>query len=88
VRSLGCQHPTALGAIRQWTGSTAGCHGLGCSDLSPGNKPLIWRRQVSCDTPGLIAFDHYAWSDDGREIAYEGETDKNTWNVCMQSVAG
>jgi serine/threonine protein kinase/Tol biopolymer transport system component len=39
-------------------------------------------------TPGLIAFDFLAWSDDGRRITYEAETDQNQWNVYTQEVAG
>jgi serine/threonine protein kinase/Tol biopolymer transport system component len=39
-------------------------------------------------TPGLIAFDHYVWSDDGRQVVYEGETDENKWNIYKQAVAG
>jgi eukaryotic-like serine/threonine-protein kinase len=39
-------------------------------------------------TPGLIAFDHYVWSDDGRHVVYEGETDENRWNVYKQAAAG
>jgi serine/threonine protein kinase/Tol biopolymer transport system component len=39
-------------------------------------------------TSGLIAFDHYVWSDDGRSIVYEGETDERRWNIYKQAVAG
>jgi eukaryotic-like serine/threonine-protein kinase len=39
-------------------------------------------------TPGLIAFDHYVWSDDGRQVVYEAETDENKWNIYTQAVAG
>ena len=39
-------------------------------------------------TPGLIAFDHYVWSDDGRVVVYEAQTDKNKWNIYKQAVAG
>jgi eukaryotic-like serine/threonine-protein kinase len=39
-------------------------------------------------TPGLIAFDHYAWSDDGRQIVYEAQTDQNKWNIYTQAIAG
>lgn len=38
--------------------------------------------------PGLIAFHHYIWSDDGRQVVYEGQTDQNQWNVCRPAVAG
>jgi eukaryotic-like serine/threonine-protein kinase len=39
-------------------------------------------------TPGLVAFDHLAWSDDGRFIAYEAQTLQNGWNVYRQPIAG
>jgi serine/threonine protein kinase len=39
-------------------------------------------------TPGLIAFDHYVWSDDGRMVVYEAQTDQNKWNIYKQAVAG
>ena len=39
-------------------------------------------------TPGLIAFDHYVWSDDGRQVVYEAETEQNKWNIYTQAVAG
>ena len=39
-------------------------------------------------TPGLMAFDHPVWSDDGRQVVYEGETDEKKWNVYKQEVAG
>jgi Tol biopolymer transport system component len=39
-------------------------------------------------TPGLIAFDHYVWSDDGRMVVYEGQTNQNKWNIYKQAVAG
>ncbi len=39
-------------------------------------------------TPGLIAFDHHVWSDDGRQIVYEAETDQKQWNVYTQAIAG
>jgi serine/threonine protein kinase/dipeptidyl aminopeptidase/acylaminoacyl peptidase len=49
--------------------------------IGPGN-----RKDLS--SPGLIAFDHYVWSDDGRKVVYEGQTDQNQWNVYKQAVAG
>ena len=39
-------------------------------------------------TPGLTAFDHYVWSDDGRMVVYEGQTNQNKWNIYKQAVAG
>jgi Tol biopolymer transport system component/predicted Ser/Thr protein kinase len=49
--------------------------------IGPGNAKNF-------STPGLIASDHYVWSDDGRQIVYEGQTDQNQWNVYKQAVTG
>jgi eukaryotic-like serine/threonine-protein kinase len=49
--------------------------------IGPGNAKDL-------STPGLIAFDHYAWSDDGRQVVYEGQTDQKQWNVYKQAVVG
>jgi hypothetical protein len=49
--------------------------------IGPGNAKDL-------STPGLIAFDHYAWSDDGRQVVYGGQTDQNQWNVCRPSGGG
>jgi len=49
--------------------------------IGPGNAKDL-------STPGLIAFDHYAWSDDGRQVVYGGQTDQNQWNVCRPAVEG
>jgi hypothetical protein len=38
--------------------------------IGPGNAKDL-------STPWLIAFDHYAWSDDGRQVVYGGQTDQN-----------
>ena len=48
--------------------------------IGPGNAKDL-------STPGVIAFDHYTWSDDGRQFVYEGQTDQNQWNVYKQAVA-
>ncbi len=39
-------------------------------------------------TSGLLAFDHYVWSDDGTQVVYEAQTEQNKWNVYIQAVAG
>jgi hypothetical protein len=49
--------------------------------IGPGNAKDL-------STPGLIASHHYAWSDDGRQVVYQGQTDQNQWNVCRPAVAG
>ena len=49
--------------------------------IGPGNAKDL-------STLGLIAFDHYAWSDDGRQVVYGGQTDQNQWNVCRPAVEG
>lgn len=38
-------------------------------------------------TPGLIAFDHQSWSDDGRRIVYEAQTEQSEWNVYTQVIS-
>jgi serine/threonine protein kinase len=38
--------------------------------------------------PGLVAFANLGWSDDGRYITYEAQTDQNEWNVYTQPFAG
>ena len=39
-------------------------------------------------TPGLVAYENATWSDDGRFLVYEGQTEQNDWNVYFQSVPG
>jgi hypothetical protein len=39
-------------------------------------------------TTGLTVFDDAAWSDDGRQIVYEGLTSSNEWNVYTQRIDG
>jgi serine/threonine protein kinase len=43
---------------------------------------------TTLSTPALMAFDHYTWSSDGRQIVYEAQADQNQWNVYKQAVAG
>ena len=38
-------------------------------------------------TPGLVAFDSLRWSDDGRQIVYEAQTEQGDWNAYRQVVA-
>jgi dipeptidyl aminopeptidase/acylaminoacyl peptidase len=39
-------------------------------------------------TSGISRYDHVSWSDDGRFIAFEGETAQQDWNVYVQEVGG
>jgi serine/threonine protein kinase len=38
-------------------------------------------------TPGLVAFDRIRWSDDGRQIVYEAQSEQGGWNAYRQAVA-
>jgi len=38
-------------------------------------------------TPGLVAFDHIGWSDDGHRITFEAQTDQGEWNIYTQPAA-
>ena len=38
-------------------------------------------------TAGLVAFDRIRWSDDGRQITYEAQTEQGGWNAYRQMVA-
>lgn len=49
--------------------------------IGPGNAKDL-------STPGLIAFDRYAWSDHGRRVVYQDQTDQNQWNVGRPAVEG
>jgi len=88
---------------RSTDGSPAVQLGGGVGSLSPDGKwigvssekhPQLQLQPVGpgeskqLPTPGLIAFDHQTWADDGQQIAYEGETDQNDWNVYSQKIAG
>ncbi len=92
-----------LAYYRLTDGSPAVQLGAGKASLSPDGKwvvissvkhPQLQLQPVGpgeskqLPTPGLIAFDHQTWSDDGQQIAYEGQTDQNDWNVYTQKIAG
>ncbi len=50
-------------------------------------QPIGPGQARNLNTPGLIAFDHFGWSDDGRYITYEGQTEQGDWNIYVQPVA-
>lgn len=85
---------------RKTDGSPAVSLGAGQSFISPDGKSILTFGRKSkmllqpvgigeskpLPTPGLTSFDHAAWSDDGRMIAYEGLTTENEWNVYTQKI--
>ena len=88
---------------RRTDGSPAVPLGQGKAVVSPdGNSVLAWNskdRNLTLEpigageskvlpTPGLILFDDAVWSDDGRQIAYEVQTQAHDWNVYTQPVGG
>jgi serine/threonine protein kinase/Tol biopolymer transport system component len=92
-----------LGYYRSTDGSGAVRVGGGSPVLSPDGKSLLIYTEKTTKlvlqpiglgqpreipTPGLIAFDHGAWSDDGRFIAYEAQTTQKDWNAYAQPIAG
>jgi eukaryotic-like serine/threonine-protein kinase len=92
-----------LGYYRATDGSGAVRVGGGTTVASPDGKSLLIYDQKSAKlrvqpiglgepreipTPGLIAFDHGGWSDDGRFIAYEAQTTQKEWNAYAQAIAG
>jgi Tol biopolymer transport system component/predicted Ser/Thr protein kinase len=92
-----------LGYYRATDGSGAVSAGSGTTTVSPDGKSLLRVSQKSTKlllqpiglgeplelpTPGLMAFDHAAWSDDGRFISYEAQTTQNEWNAYAQPLAG
>jgi eukaryotic-like serine/threonine-protein kinase len=89
--------------IRATNGSPAVSYGAGETAISPDGKSVIVVKQQGSkmeqqpvgagearelSTPGIAQYDHLAWSDDGRWIAFEGETAQQDWNVYVQAVAG
>jgi eukaryotic-like serine/threonine-protein kinase len=89
--------------IRATNGSAAISYGAGETTISPDGKSVIVLKQQESkmelqpvgagesrdlSTPGITRYDHVSWSDDGRFIAYEGETTEQDWNVYLQEVAG
>lgn len=92
-----------LGYYRATDGSGAVSVGPGTTTVSPDGKSLLRVSQKSTNlllqpiglgeprelsTPGLMAFDHAAWSDDGRFVAYEAETTQSEWNAYVQPISG
>ncbi len=51
-------------------------------------QPLGPGQPRDLPTPGLVAFDKMAWSDDGQRIVYEAQTEQGGWNVYTQKLAG
>jgi len=89
--------------VRATNGSAAVSYGAGETAISPDGKSVIVLKQQESkmelqpvgagesrdlSTPGITQYDHISWSDDGRFIAYEGETTQQDWNVYLQEVAG
>jgi eukaryotic-like serine/threonine-protein kinase len=89
--------------IRATNGSAAISYGAGQTAISPDGKSVIVLKQQDSQmelqpvgagesrdlsTSGITHYDHLSWSDDGRFIAYEGETTQQDWNVYVQEVAG
>jgi eukaryotic-like serine/threonine-protein kinase len=51
-------------------------------------QPLGPGQPRDLPTPGLVAFDRIHWCADGRQIAYEAQTEQGGWNAYRQVVAG
>ncbi|MFZ3216465.1 MAG: protein kinase [Candidatus Acidiferrales bacterium] len=92
-----------LAYYRRTDGSPAVSVGPGQAHISPDAKWILTFERKSTKlllqpvgigepkelpTPGLIQFAHAEWSDDGREIVYEGQTPQNDWNVYTQRIDG
>jgi eukaryotic-like serine/threonine-protein kinase len=89
-----------LAYYRRTDGSPAVRLGRGAAAISPDGKTVLVDGRDSkmvlqpigpggsrqLPTPGLVAFEHSVWSDDGRTIAYEAQTSENAWNVYTQRV--
>jgi Tol biopolymer transport system component len=65
---------------RKWVLATSSkSHKLQLQPIGPGESKEL-------PTPGLKTFDHQGWSDDGRQVTYEAQTDQNDWNVYAQRI--
>ncbi len=87
---------------RKTDGSPAVSLGVGQATVSPDGKyvltygrkkpltlgPVGVGTSKVLPTPGLTIVDHVAWSDDNREIVYEGLADGKDWNVYTQKSDG
>ena len=89
--------------IRSTDGSPPVSVGSGHATISPDGKWLAASTRSSkklmlqpvglgepkeLPTPGLVAYENAAWSDDGRFLVFEGQTEQNDWNVYFQPIAG
>jgi eukaryotic-like serine/threonine-protein kinase len=89
--------------VRATDGSAPVSIGPGTATISPDGKwvaissrssgklalqPIGVGDHKELPTPGLTAFDHPAWSDDGRFVAYEAQTVQGDWNAYSQSIDG
>jgi dipeptidyl aminopeptidase/acylaminoacyl peptidase len=89
--------------VRTTDGSSPVSVGSGHATISPDGKWIAESSRAShklmlqpvglgepkeLPTPGLHAFENSEWSDDGRFLVYEGQTEQSDWNVYFQSVAG
>jgi Tol biopolymer transport system component/predicted Ser/Thr protein kinase len=91
-----------LAYYRRTDGSAAVSVGVGQAAISPDGKWILTYGRGSkillqpvgagetreLPTPGLTVFDNLAWSDDGRQIAYEALTSEGDWNVYTQKIDG
>ena len=93
----------ALGYYRATDGSAAVSIGPGSSAISPDGKWILVANRASRKllvqpvglgesrellAPGLVGFANPCWSDDGRSIAYIGQTEQKGWNAYIQPIAG
>jgi len=93
----------ALAYYRRTDSSPAVRLGAGRAVLSPDGKwvlefskkgrklvlrPVGAGEPKEIPTSELDGFDHLVWSDNGQEIAYEGYTSQNEWNIYTQRVGG
>ena len=89
--------------VRSTDGSPPVSVGSGHATISPDGKWIAASSRASrklmlqpvglgepkeLPTTGLHAFENAAWSDDGRFLVYEGQTEQSDWNVYVQSIAG
>jgi eukaryotic-like serine/threonine-protein kinase len=92
-----------LAYYRRTDGSAAVRLGAGTDVVSPDGKLLLAFNlkdgalllqpngpgtSQKLPTPGLVDFAHASWSDDGRRIVYEAQTQPGDWNIYAQSIAG
>jgi serine/threonine protein kinase len=79
--SLGAGH-SAISPDGKWVLLTSGAsHKMLLQPIGLGEPKEL-------PTPGLVNFDHAAWSDDGRFTAYDAQTTQKDWNAYVQPIAG